>query len=73
MADKTQKPLTLEEAKQRFRKAAADMSMRGHVQRHPYETLAIAFAVGMILADRRRAETLLLATSLLGRLDLKGW
>lgn len=72
MDDKTQKPLTLEDAKQRFRKAASDMSMSSHVQRHPYETLGIAFALGMILADRRRAETLLLATSFLSRLDIKG-
>lgn len=73
MGDKTQKPLTLEDAKQRLRKAASDMSMGARLQRHPLETLAIAFALGMILADRQRAKTLLLATSLLSRLDFKGW
>lgn len=69
MADTPQLPLTVDAAKQHLRGAAAAMSMGEYVKRHPYRSLGAAFLAGILLADERRARTLLLAATLLKKGD----
>lgn len=70
MASSPQLPLTVDAAKHNLREVAGAASVSGYVKRHPYRSLGIAFAAGILLADSRRAETLLLGSRLLDGLRL---
>lgn len=47
----TDQPLSVEEAKERLRKAAGHGGLASYVQRRPYTSLAIACALGVLLAN----------------------
>lgn len=68
MADSPQLPMTVDAAKQHLRETANAMSVSQYVKHHPYQSLGMAFVIGMLLADNRRAETLLLGSRLLDTL-----
>ena len=70
MADTQKVPLTVETAKRNLRQAADAMSLSGYVKSHPYHSLAVAFFLGILSADNRHAQQLLLGSQLLNELRL---
>lgn len=68
MADLPKIPMTVDTAKQNLLDAAGAMSVGAYVRKHPYQSLSMAFVLGMLLADNRRAETLLLGSRLMDTL-----
>lgn len=51
MATASQHPLTLAEAKVNLRTAGDALSARQVIRQHPWESLGLAFALGLLLAD----------------------
>ncbi len=63
MADPAREPLTVEEAKARLREVAAEATPATWVREHPWESVAVAFAAGVLAGmepeDRRPIATAL--------------
>lgn len=65
MANSPQLPVTVDIAKQNLRDAVEAMSPSEYVRKHPYQSVAAAFALGMVLAENDRARTLLIGSEIL--------
>ncbi|HKI73063.1 MAG TPA: hypothetical protein VJ998_00345 [Pseudomonadales bacterium] len=65
MADSPQLPVTVDIAKQNLREAADAMSVDNTIRAYPYQSVATAFAIGMLLARNDRASVALLAREIL--------
>jgi len=65
MADSPQLPLSVEDAKRNLRDAADDLSVTGYIKRHPFQSLTLAFAAGMLLANDERLQALLVSSRVL--------
>ena len=53
------RPLTVEEAKNRLRRTTEEMLPSGYVRHHPYSVLILAFGIGFILGKTKRVKGLI--------------
>ncbi len=73
MADRSQEPLSVSEAKARFRAAAEKASPRSGFRRHPVALLGIAAAVGFLVANTSRRDLASVGRRALPLVVVTGW